>query len=354
MMQKEKRAADRLAHRGFGAANRDRTGMVFLPRDFKSLVSASSTIAAQKHPEPGGIGIGYIIPQSSPKVNDTAHIAQIFFTIRRQFGIIKSMKQKKNQLKNPALTRRSSPKNPRDFLRAKSYFSAVYEDEALLIADKPSGVLVQDESGIVADTLLNRAKRYLYEKGQTFADGFPRLCHRLDTGTSGLVLIAKTPEAEQQALALIRERRVRKEYLCVTLGHPSPECATLRDYLIKDSTRGMVRVFKERRPGAREIVTRYETICTSGRLSLLQVELVTGRTHQIRAHLASIGCPIVGDGKYGRNTINRELHCKYQLLCAWSLTFPEIADGPLAAVSKRQFFAKEPWYAAQIKEGILE
>ena len=250
---------------------------------------------------------------------------------------------------------RQPPKRPdgADFLRAKRYFTCVYEDAQILIADKPAGVLAQDESGRECDTLLNRAKRYLHEKGEACAPGYPKLCHRLDAGTSGLLMLAKTPEAEAVALALIRDRAVRKEYLCVTCGVPSPAAATLRGYLLKDSARGFVRVVGAPKPGAKEIVTKYETLCASGRLALVRVELVTGRTHQIRAHLASIRCSIVGDDKYGERAVNRALRCKYPLLCSWSLTFPALADGPLAPLSGRQFFAREPWFAPQLRDGSL-
>lgn len=266
------------------------------------------------------------------------------------------MKQKHTSTQSKQ--RRCAPRTARpsscDYLRAKPFFTPVYEDDNLLIADKPAGVLVQDESGKICDTLLNRAKRYLHERGDASGCSSIKLCHRLDTGTSGLVLLAKNADAEAQAVELIRRRLLQKEYLCVTFGHPSPSEAELRDYLLKDSAKGVVRVVKTPRTGAREIITRYSTLCTSGRLALLRVELVTGRTHQIRAHLASVGCPIVGDSKYGVNSVNRELKCKYQLLCAWKLTFPVIESGPLSAVSEQSFSAGEPWYVPQLREGVLK
>ena len=117
----------------------------------------------------------------------------------------------------------------------------------------------------------------------------------------------------------IEQHRLKKTYLCVTFGWPTPPQGTLRGYLIKDARRGVVRVTDRPQPGARQIVTGYRTLAKSGRLALLEVDLVTGRTHQIRAHLASIGCPLVGDSKYGNQAANRALRAKYQLLCAWRL-----------------------------------
>ncbi len=242
------------------------------------------------------------------------------------------------------------------FLAARPELRIVYEDGAVLAVDKPAGLPVEEETGRAADTLIHRAMLYLYRKGE-FAprQGFtPCLCHRLDTGTSGLVLVAKTPQAHQRLLGLIRLRSIEKKYLCVTYGHPVPNAATLRAYLYKDARQGRVYVRGTPGPGAKEIVTGYQTLAVSGRLALLEVMLVTGRTHQIRAHLASIGCPVLGDGKYGCNTVNRELRLKYQALCAYSLRFPALPpDDPCAALSEKTLHAAEPWYAGQVRDGTL-
>ena len=115
-----------------------------------------------------------------------------------------------------------------------------------------------------------------------------------------------------------------------------------------------MQVLSAPQPGAKEIITAYKTLAVSGRLALLQVELVTGRTHQIRAHLASIGCPILGDSKYGHNAANRELKLKYQALCAWELAFPKtIADERFAGLAGKVFHAPRPWYYAQVLDGTL-
>ena len=117
----------------------------------------------------------------------------------------------------------------------------------------------------------------------------------------------------------------------------------------------IVRILDEPKSGAKEIITAYDTIAVSGRLALLRVELVTGRTHQIRAHLASIGCPILGDSKYGNNAANRELKLKYQALCAWELAFPKkISDPQFAALAGKVFRAPKPWYYQQVLDGTLK
>ena len=224
----------------------------------------------------------------------------------------------------------------------------VYEDNDILIANKPAGIEVD---GPAADTLLKRVQATLTANGQP---GHAVLCHRLDTGTSGLVLLAKNRETESFLTGAIKQRRIEKRYLCVTFGHPQPPAALLRDYLLKDAARGVVRVVSSPADGAREILTGYETLAVSGRLALLEVELITGRTHQIRAHLASIGCPILGDSKYGNNAANRELHFKYQALCAWELRFPtQIAEAQFAHLAGRVFHAEKPWYCNQITDGTL-
>ena len=153
----------------------------------------------------------------------------------------------------------------------------------------------------------------------------------------------------------IKERLIRKTYLCVTFGRPVPPAATLHSFLTKDSVHGIVRILDEPKSGAKEIITAYDTIAVSGRLALLRVKLVTGRTHQIRAHLASIGCPILGDSKYGNNAANRELKLKYQALCAWELAFPKkISDPQFAALAGKVFRAPKPWYYQQVLDGTLK
>ena len=132
------------------------------------------------------------------------------------------------------------------------------------------------------------------------------------------------------------------------------EDATLGGYLLKDADRGIVKIVEDKQPGAKDVETRYETIAVSGRLALLKVQLITGRTHQIRAHMASIGCPILGDSKYGNNTANRELKLKYQALCAWELTMPHFNQPDFEFLSGKTFHAPKPWYYQQVLDGTLK
>lgn len=239
------------------------------------------------------------------------------------------------------------------WMNARRPAEVLYNCDQLIIVNKPAGLPVD---GPQDDTLLNRTLRYLAEQGE-YGQGSlyqPALCHRLDTGTSGLVILAKTPEAERLLLEEIRQRRIQKTYLCVTFGRPAPPDGVLGGYLIKDADRGVVRITEEKLPNAKAVETQYETLAVSGRLALLKVRLVTGRTHQIRAHMASIGCPILGDSKYGNNTANRELKLRYQALCAWKLEFPVFSRPEFAFLSGKTFTAPKPWYYQQVVDGTLK
>lgn len=268
---------------------------------------------------------------------------------------LRENKIKLNGKKQPLSTRVQNGDIVRLFLnddalekRALPAAMLVYEDDDILVVNKPAGVEVD---GPADDTLLKRVCATLAERGGASQ---AVLCHRLDAGTSGLILLARNAAAEQFLTEAIRQRQIQKRYLCVTFGRPQPPAALLHDYLCKDAERGVVRILSAPAPGAKEILTGYETLAVSGRLALLQVDLITGRTHQIRAHLAHIGCPILGDSKYGNNAANRELHFKYQALCAWELRFPaQIEDARFSRLAGRVFHAEKPWYCRQLLDGIL-
>ncbi len=269
---------------------------------------------------------------------------------------LRENKIKLNGKKQPLSTRVQNGDTIRLFLRDDQLENRplplavfVYEDDDMIVANKPAGIEVDGPS---ADTLLKRVQAKLASEGKA---PHAVLCHRLDTGTSGLILLAKNSRAEQFLTSAIKTRSIEKRYLCVTFGRPQPPAALMHDYLLKDADRGIVKIVNSPAGGAKEVITGYETLAVSGRLALLEVELVTGRTHQIRAHLAHIGCPILGDSKYGNNAANRELHFKYQALCAWELLFPaQIDDEQFAHLAGRVFHAEKPWYCRQLTDGTLQ
>ena len=224
---------------------------------------------------------------------------------------------------------------------ARGPAQVIYDCPQILVVNKPAGLAVD---GPEDDTLLNRALLYLNQQGEYKENDLytPALCHRLDTGTSGLVLIAKTPEAEQLFLEVIKNREVKKTYLCVTFGRPTPPDGTLGGYLLKDADRGIVKIVPDKQPGAKDVETQYETVAVSGRLALLKVRLITGRTHQIRAQFSAAGHPLLGDGKYGSERDNRRYGRHGQALYSYRLSFHfTTGAGPLEPLNGRSWQVEE-------------
>ncbi len=200
-----------------------------------------------------------------------------------------------------------------------------YEDENILLCNKRSGVLVHEGAESGDNTLILHIKAYLCQKGeysptdeQSFA---PALCNRIDRNTGGIVIAAKNAEALRVMNEKIRNDEIRKFYYCAVHGRMPKRSDTLYGFLRKDSKHNTVEVTDERLPGSKEIITKYRVIAERGDESLLEVELVTGRTHQIRAHLSHIGHSLLGDGKYGINRADRERGYKFQALYAYKLIF---------------------------------
>lgn len=222
----------------------------------------------------------------------------------------------------------------RNFLTLKPDLSVAYEDEHLLVVEKPTGLSCHADDTQKEHTLIDFCKAYLYQKGeydpeneQSFA---PALCNRIDRNTKGLVLCAKTAPALRALSRMIRENRVEKEYRALVYGAPAPKSGTLTFYLEKEESRKTVRIFESPRPGAKTAITDYETLKTENGVSLVKIRLHTGRTHQIRASFAHIGCPLVGDSKYGDCRGRDTLGFSHQALFARSLTFrPNGTDAPL-------------------------
>ena len=221
----------------------------------------------------------------------------------------------------------------------------VYEDSNVIFINKPAGMLSQ--KSVPSDVSLNEyLLGYLEKSGQWKQEESkafrPSVCNRLDRNTSGMVICGKSMAGLQQMAALLKDRSLHKYYLCLVKGVMT-ESQHLEGYLLKDENSNQVKIFQKETEGAAHIITEYEPLYTEGETTLLKVTLVTGKSHQIRAHLSSIGHPIIGDPKYGDRKVNaffRETHgIKNQMLHAWKLTFPELAE-PLDNLSEKSFEAE--------------
>ena len=212
------------------------------------------------------------------------------------------------------------------FLTLTPKIDIVHEDDDLLLVNKPMGVSCIPDEREDRDTLINHIKAYLYRKGEYDPDSessfSPALCNRIDRNTCGIVIAAKNADTLRKINDDIKYRRIDKKYLCIVHGTPKPQRDIIEGYLIKDSKTNTVKVYdhKPSKGNAKSIKTGYRVLGSKKGLSLVEVELYTGRTHQIRAHMAHIGHPLLGDGKYGVNKEDKKLGYKHQALCSYSTT----------------------------------
>lgn len=215
-------------------------------------------------------------------------------------------------------------------------FTVVYEDDNILIVNKEQGIPVHPDKEQDSGTLIDLAASYLEQKGEYSK---PSLCHRLDRNTGGLVILAKDSESLEIILDRMNAGEIRKYYRCLVKGKMERYSAELTAYLQKDEHKSRVFISDRKVPGSSEIITRYSQLNYDEErdISLLEIELITGKTHQIRAHLAFTGHPIIGDGKYGSNSINRPLGAKIQALWACKLVFNFKEAGKLSYLKGRKF-----------------
>ena len=231
----------------------------------------------------------------------------------------------------------------------------IYEDENILLVNKRPGISVHEDEHGAKNTLITHILAYLAQKKeynpgeeQSFV---PALCNRIDRNTGGIVIAAKTAEALRVMNEKIKERQIDKFYLAAVHGIPTKASDTLTGYLLKDEKTNTVKVFSKNPPkNAKSIITKYKIIAKREDSCLVEVELLTGRTHQIRAHFAYIGHPLIGDGKYGVNKSDREKGYKYQALYSYKLRFSfegeatvlDYLNGKEFKIDKRDiYFTKE-------------
>ena len=240
-----------------------------------------------------------------------------------------------------------------EIVRTHAKLDIIYEDEHVMMINKPVGMLSQKaEAG--DESLVEHIISYMLETRQLTEEDLrkfkPSICNRLDRNTSGLVVAGKSLAGLQKMGELFKDRSLKKYYRCLVVGTVSDKIF-IKGYLTKDEITNRVCILETEEEGSLPIETEYEPIWTNGACTLLEVHLITGRTHQIRAHLASQGHPIIGDYKYGDRKENDAYKAKYglksQLLHAYRLELPKLS-GELANISEKQFVAPLPKQFAHI------
>ena len=212
----------------------------------------------------------------------------------------------------------------------KPQLDIVYEDENLILLNKRPGMVVHPDENERVNTLITHLQAYLYQKKEwspywenSFA---PALCNRIDRNTGGIVIAAKNAETLRIMNQKIKDRELEKYYLCIVHGSMKPSQGKLEGFLVKDESKSQVAVYHKPVPGGKTSITLYKTLAVKDGLSLVECDLITGRTHQIRAQFADAGHPLLGDGKYGRERDNKRYGRSYQALYSYKLVFRFTTD----------------------------
>ena len=239
-----------------------------------------------------------------------------------------------------------------DFLSSPAKLDIVYEDENILLVDKRQGLLVHPDKNEYTNTLIGSIQHYLYKKGEFDPENEnsfrPALANRIDRNTGGIVIAAKNAESLRILCDKIKDRELDKRYLTVVHGIPAKKEALLEGYLEKDEAQNRVFLSKNRSENSKSIKTRYRVLESKNDLSLLEIELLTGRTHQIRAHLSAIGHPLLGEGKYSKSN-DKKLGFDKQALYSYSLEFKFTSDaGILNYLNGKRFTVKKVWFADKL------
>lgn len=244
------------------------------------------------------------------------------------------------------------PREDNAFLTVASpKLNIVYEDANILLVDKRPGVAVHPHDGAeYGRTLIDHIQAYLYQKREWNPRGensfTPALCNRIDRNTGGIVIAAKTAEALRIMNQKIKDRELDKRYLAVVEGTPKPAVGQLKGYIFKDAKKNRVFVSDTPKTGAKTAQTNYRVLASQKGLSLVECELITGRTHQIRAQFSHAGHPLLGDGKYGK--LDKRFDRTYQALYSYKLTFAFTTDaGELENLNGRSFQVEQVNFVTQ-------
>ena len=228
----------------------------------------------------------------------------------------------------------------------KPKLDIVFEDKNILLVDKRPGLIVHSDDKEEQNTLINHIKAYLYQRGEYAPESensfAPALCNRIDRNTGGIVIAAKNAEALRILNQKIKDREITKKYLLAVHGKMNPRQGFFKNFILKDENTNTVKVYDNRVKGSKTAETKYRVIEEKNNLSLVEAELLTGRTHQIRAQFSYVGHPLLGDGKYGINKDDRRSGYKCQALYSYKLTFDFTTDsGILSYLKGRTFEVKK-------------